>query len=99
VQVLSEDKNNIEFKILEYKLVGSDTVTFKLEDGASVIVKVDLSRVGIAENFKNPDGTPHYNINIDAKLRITPPDGKYKISKSKIRSPPSPPLTDKRKYG
>ena len=36
----------------------NEFVSFKLEDGTIVKVKVDLDRVGIATNFNNPDGTP-----------------------------------------
>jgi len=85
--------------MLDYKLVGSDTVAFRLDDGALVKVKVDLDRVGVAENFKNPDGTPHYNIGAGVKIQIIPPGGKYKLPRSEIKLPPSPPSTDERKYG
>ena len=54
---MSEDKDTVQFRILDYKLIGSDTVAFRLEDGAIVKIKVDLDRAGVAENFKNPDGT------------------------------------------
>ena len=96
---MSEDKDTVQFRIIDYKLVGSDTVTFRLDDGAIVKVKVDIDRVGVAENFKNPDGTPHYNIGAGLKIQIIPPGGKYRIPKSKVRAPPTPPSTDKRKYG
>jgi len=43
----------VQFKMLDYKLVGSNIVTFRLEDGATVRVKVDIAKVGVAENFKN----------------------------------------------
>ena len=39
-------------------------------------VKVDLDRVGIAINFTNPDGTPHYAINTSVKLSIIPKNKK-----------------------
>lgn len=96
---MSEDKDTVQFRIIDYKLVGSDTVTFSLDDGAIVKVKVDIDRVGVAENFKNPDGNPHYNIGAGLKIQIIPPGGKYRIPKSKVRLPPTQPSTDKRKYG
>ncbi|MCW4031951.1 MAG: hypothetical protein NWF08_00980 [Candidatus Bathyarchaeota archaeon] len=96
---MSENKDTIEFKMLDYKLVGSDMVSFRLEDGAIVRIKVDLGRVGVAENFNNPDGTPHYNIGAGLKVEVIPPGGKFKVPKSKIKLPPSPQSTDERKYG
>ena len=85
--------------MLDYKLVGSNIVTFRLEDGTTVRVKVDIAKVGVAENFKNPDGTPHYNIGFDLKPLIIPPGGKYKLPKSQVRAPPTQPPNDQRKYG
>ncbi|MEM3061805.1 MAG: hypothetical protein QW265_05305, partial [Candidatus Bathyarchaeia archaeon] len=85
---MSEDKDAVQFRVLDYKLVGPDTVTFRLDDGALVKVKVDLGRVGVAENFKNPDGTPHYNITADVKIQVIPPGGKYKLPRSQVRLPP-----------
>ena len=56
---LTEKKEDlVEFKWLEAKPVGSDTVTFRLEDGAIVKIKVDVDRAGVAVNFTNPDGNP-----------------------------------------
>ena len=90
---MSED--NVEFKILDYKLLGSDTVVFRLEDGAMVKVKVDISRAGVAINFKNPDGSPHYNIAADLRINVTPPEKKFSIPKSQL--PQGPPKESKMK--
>ena len=79
----------VEFKILEAKLVGSDTVVFRLEDEAMVKIKVDIARAAVAMNFKNPDGTPHYNIETGVKLTIIPKDKKFYIPKSKMKGGPS----------
>jgi hypothetical protein len=87
VPIISEEK--VEFKILEAKLVGNDTVVFRLEDGAMVKVKVDIERAAVAMNFKNPDGTPHYNIGTGLKLTIIPKDKKFYIPKSKLERGPS----------
>jgi len=60
---LTEKKEDlVEFKWLGAKLVGSDTVTFRLEDGAFVKIKIDINRAGVALNYANPDGTPYYHI-------------------------------------
>ena len=39
---MSESKNKIDFKMLDYERVGGDFVAFKLEDGALVKVKGDF---------------------------------------------------------
>ncbi len=80
---MSEEK--VEFKILEAKLVGSNTVVFRLEDGAIIKVKVDIERAAVAIDFKNPDGTPHYNIGTGLRLTIIPKDKKFYIPKSKLK--------------
>jgi len=80
----------VEFKMLEAKLVGSDTVTFKLEDGATVKIKIDIEQAGVAVNFTNPDGTPHYNIGTSVKIKVIPPKKKFYIPKSKLLRIPPP---------
>ncbi len=60
---MSEKNDKIEFKMLHYKRLENDFVSFELEDGSIVKVKIDLDRVGKAVNFKNRDGTPRYTIN------------------------------------
>jgi len=84
---MSEEK--IDFKILDYKLIGNDTVVFRLEDGAMVKVKVDLGRVGVATNLKNPDGTPHYSITPDIRIKFTPAEKKFSLPKSQLPQFPS----------
>jgi len=79
----------VEFRWLEARLVGSDTVTFRLEDGALVKVKVDVDRAGVAVNYANPDGTPHYHINTSLKITVIPPQKKFYIQRSEL--PPIPP--------
>jgi len=83
--------NNMEFKILDYERVGADTVTFKLEDGTIVKVKVDLDRAGIAINYKNPDGTSHYAVNTSVKVSVIPHDRKFTLPKSKVNEQSKPP--------
>ena len=77
----------VEFKMLEAKLVGSDTVVYRLEDGAQVKIKVDIARAGVATNLKNPDGTPHYNVSAALRVQVTPSKKKYSIPRSKIKFP------------
>jgi len=82
---MSEKPNKIEFEILDYKRLEHDFVSFKLEDGTVVKVKVDLDQVGKAVNYKNPDGTPHYAIRSSIKLSIIPPDKKFSIEKKSVK--------------
>ena len=77
-------EENIEFKILETKLVGSDTVVFRLEDGAMVKIKVDIERAAVATNYKNPDGTQHYNIGTGLRIAVIPSEKKFYIPKSQL---------------
>ena len=78
---MSED---IEFQLLECKPIGSDTVVFRLEDGAVVKIRVDIDRAGVATNYRNPDGSPHYNIAVSNKITIIPPNKKYRLPKEQI---------------
>jgi len=82
---MSDDK--IEFKMLEAKLTGSDTVVFRLEDGARVRIKVDIRRAGVAVNFTNPDGTPHYSVDAGLAIQIIPSNKKFYIPRSKLKVP------------
>ena len=79
----------IEFKWLEAKCTGTDTVVFKLEDGATVKIKVDLDRAGVATTFTNPDGTPHYNIGASLKVNVIPKARSYYVPRSQIRNIPT----------
>ncbi len=82
---MSEKPNKIEFKILDYKRLENDFVSFKLEDGTVVKVKVDLDRVGKAVDYKNPDGTSHYAISTAIKLSIVPPNKKFSVEKKSVK--------------
>lgn len=88
---MSESREKIEFKMLDYKRLENEFVSFELEDGTVVKVKVDLDRVGKAVNFTNPDGTPHYAINTAVKLSIIPPDKKFTVQKKSLREKNSQP--------
>jgi len=88
---MSQPNNKIEFKMIDYERVGNDFVSFKLDDGTLVKVKVDLDRVGLATNYTNPDGTPHYAINTSVKLSIIPSDRKFSVEKTQIKGKQSSP--------
>jgi hypothetical protein len=79
---MSQKPNKIEFKMLDFERLENEFVSFKLEDGTVVKVKVDLDRVGIATNFSNPDGTPHYAINTSVKLTVIPSNRKFSVEKT-----------------
>jgi hypothetical protein len=90
----SRKPDKIEFKMLDYSTVGSDTSSFKLEDGTIVKVKVGLERVGVATNYRNPDGSLHYAINTSVKLYVIPYDKRFTLPSSAIRGQPQPPDPD-----
>ncbi len=85
------DKERIEFEVLDYERLENEYVSFKLEDGTVVKVKVDLDRVGKASNFKNPDGTTHYAINTSVKLSIIPSDRTFSVEKTSLQKRSMPP--------
>jgi hypothetical protein len=87
--VLEISEEKVEFKILDAKLIGSDTVIFRLEDGAMVKIRVEIERAAVATNLKNPDGTPRYNIGAGLRLKVIPKDKKFYIPKSKLKQIPS----------
>jgi hypothetical protein len=58
----------IKFKQISAKLVGNNVVSFRLEDETLLKVHVELSRVGVAVDRKNPDGTPIYNVNANLRM-------------------------------
>jgi len=84
-------REKIEFKMLDYERLENDYVSFKLEDGTVVKVKIDLDRVGKAVNHTNPDGTPHYAINTAVKLSIIPSDKKFSVEKTSLKGKNSSP--------
>ncbi len=88
---MSQKPNKIEFKMLDFERLENEFVSFKLEDGTVVKVKVDLDRVGIATNFSNPDGTPHYVINTSVKLSVIPSNRKFSVEKTSIKGKQSSP--------
>ncbi len=89
--MMSEKNDKIEFRMLDYKRLENDFVSFELEDGSIVKVKVDLDRVGKAVNSKNRDGTPRYTINTSVKISIIPSDRTFSVEKSSVKSKNSSP--------
>ena len=93
---MSED---IEFELLECKPIGSDTVVFRLEDGAIVKIRVDIDRAGVAINYRNPDGSPHYNIAVSNKIIVIPPNKRYRLPKEHLHLPTQPKEAKGEPYG
>jgi hypothetical protein len=78
-------ETKIEFKWLDAKCTGNDTVVFRLEDGSTVKIKVDIDRAGVAIGVSNPDGTPHYEIGTALKVTVIPSKKSYFVPKSKLQ--------------
>jgi hypothetical protein len=73
----------VEYQILEFKVVGSDIVCFRLEDGTLVKAKVIMTQAGVC---KSKPGL--YQISIaQPVLTIIPKDKKFFGP-----LPPGPPL-------
>lgn len=81
----SRTRDKIEFEMLDYSVVGGDTVSFKLADGTIVKVKVGIERVGVATNYRNPDGSLHYAVNTSVKLYIIPHDKRFTLPRSQVK--------------
>ncbi len=64
----------IKFRLISAKMVGSNVVNFRLGDETLVKVHVELGRVGVAIDRKNPDGTPIYNISANLRMDFEPKD-------------------------
>ena len=70
-------QEQIRFKQITAKLVGSNVVNFHLEDGNLLKVHVELTRVGVAIDRKAPDGTPIYNFTLNPRVEIETKDKTY----------------------
>lgn len=78
---MTEELSN--FKVLDAKLVGSNVVMFRLEDGTSVKVVVHLTKAGVAINndgsFKlGPTGDKIYNMNITPSIDLIAADKTFR---------------------
>ena len=80
-------QEQIKYKMISAKLVGSNVVCFRLEDETLVKVHVELARVGVAVDRKNPDGTPIYNVNAGMRFDFE--------TKDKVFYAPAPPAPTK----
>jgi hypothetical protein len=70
--VMSQEQ--IKYRQLSAKLIGSNVVSFRLEDETLVKVHVELARAGVAVDRKNPDGTPLYNISTAMRVDVETKD-------------------------
>ena len=77
-------QEQIKFKQISAKLVGSNVVNFRLEDGNLLKVHLELTRMGVAVDRKAPDGTPIYNISLNPRVEIE--------TKDKTFFAPAPPI-------
>ena len=84
----------IKYRQVGAKLVGSDVVCFRLEDETLVKVYVCLNRVGVAVDRKNPDGTALYMINSALRIEAIPKDKTFFAP-----SPPAPTQSMDEKMG
>lgn len=78
------DNVDFDFDMLEAEPIGNNTVVFRLSDGAQVKIRVDIDRAGIANNYRNPDGTPHYAVSTNLKLTFIPKDRKFTLSRTEV---------------
>jgi hypothetical protein len=67
----------MKFKMISAKLVGSNVVNFRLEDGTLMKIHVEIGRMGVAVDAKAPDGSPIYNFNLNPRIEFVPKDRTY----------------------
>jgi hypothetical protein len=91
---MSQDQ--IKFKQLSVKLVGSNVVNFRLEDETLVKIYVELTRVGVAVDRKNPDGTPIYNFSTALRLETQPKDKTFYAPLPPLPTLPTKSTSDKK---
>jgi hypothetical protein len=77
-------QEQIKYKQISAKLVGSNVVNFRLEDGNLLKIHLELTRIGVAVDRKAPDGTPIYNIAMNPRVEIE--------TKDKTFFAPAPPM-------
>ena len=70
-------QEQIRYKQISAKLVGSNVVNFRLEDGTLLKIHVELTRVGVAVDRKGPDGMPIYNMSINTRPEVETKDKTY----------------------
>ena len=69
---MSQDQ--MKYRQLSSKTVGNNVVCFRLEDETLVKVHVDIARVGVAVDRKNPDGTPIYYLSPNLRFEFETKD-------------------------
>jgi hypothetical protein len=67
----------IKYKLISAKLVGSNIVNYRLEDGTLLKIHVELTRAGVATDRKAPDGSPLYNFAINPRIELISKDKTY----------------------
>ena len=72
--------------MLEANADGSDEVTFQLEDGSIIKIRVNIDRAGVATNYHNSDGSKHYNVQASMSVNVISSDRTYKLSKPGMKS-------------
>jgi hypothetical protein len=70
-------QEQIKYRQISAKLVGSNIVNFRLEDGNLLKIHLELTRVGVAIDRKAPDGTPLYNLSMNPRVEIETKDKTY----------------------
>ena len=70
-------QEQIKYKRITAKIVGSNVVNFRLEDGTLVKIFVEMNRAGIAIDRKAPDGSPLYNFEIGTRMDIQTKEGTF----------------------
>ena len=88
-------QEQIKYKQMNAKLVGSNVVCFRLEDETLVKVHVELARVGVAIDRKNPDGTPIYNVNANLRMDFETKDKTFYAPAPPTPQIPIKGITDK----
>ena len=86
-------QEQIKYKLISAKLVGSNVVNFRLEDGSLVKIHVELTRAGVATDRKAPDGTPLYNFNFNNRVEV---ETKEKTFYAPAPAAPTQSKTDKK---
>lgn len=77
-------QEQIKYRQISAKLVGSNVVNYRLEDGTLVKIHIELARAGVAVDRKAPDGTPLYNFSLNPRIEIE--------TKDKTFYAPAPPI-------
>jgi hypothetical protein len=87
-------QEQIKYKQISAKPVGSNVVVFRLEDETMIKVHVDMARVGVAVDRKNPDGTPIYTFNTALRIETQTKDKTFYAP-----APPQPTKSTDNKKG